>query len=336
MKNKKSTLKIGVLGAGHLGKIHIKLLKEIPLFEITGFYDIKPEVAAHVAETLQVKPFGSAGQLIAGSDVIDVVTPTATHYGYAAQAIKSGKHVFIEKPVTATEKEARSLLALEKEAHVKVQVGHVERFNPAFLAVQNMGIELNPMFIEAHRLAQFNPRGADVSVVLDLMIHDIDIVLNIVRSGVKKISASGVAVVSKSPDIANARIEFTNGCVANLTASRISMKQMRKIRFFQKDAYISIDLAQKQADVFLRRNEISEGDPSVFAIDTAFENEKLYVQYTRPQSPEINSIKMELELFAKAIIDDTEPKVTLLDGYSALHVAHQVLHKIEHFMGIKK
>jgi predicted dehydrogenase len=329
MKNKSSVLKIGILGAGHLGKIHLKLLKEIPQFEITGFYDSNPDVAAKIAEELQLKKFNTADRLITESDVIDIVTPTATHFEYAAKAIKRGKHVFIEKPVTATVKEAKDLLSLAKEASVKVQVGHVERFNPAFLAVHNMGIELNPMFVEAHRLAQFNPRGTDVSVVLDLMIHDIDIILSIVKSGVKKISASGVAVVSRSPDIANARIEFDNGCVANLTASRISLKQMRKIRFFQKDAYISIDLAEKQADVFVRKYEGVADDPSVFAIDTAVDNEKLFVQYARPDPPEVNSIKMELELFAKSILEESEPKVTLLDGYNALHVAHQVLHKIE-------
>jgi predicted dehydrogenase len=261
------------------------------------------------------------------SDVIDIVTPTTTHFQYASRAIKLSKHVFIEKPVTSTVKEAKELLSLANEANVKVQIGHVERFNPAFLSVSNMGIELNPMFIEAHRLSMFNPRGTDVSVVMDLMIHDIDIVLSIVKSGVKRISASGVSVISKSADIANARIEFNNGCVANLTASRISLKQMRKIRFFQRDAYISIDLAEKQADVFLRDKEENSENEGVFCIDSG--NEKLYVKYAHPDLPEVNSIRYELELFAKSIFEETEPKVTLMDGYNAMNVAHQILHKIE-------
>jgi predicted dehydrogenase len=329
VKNKSQVLRIGVLGTGHLGKIHLKLLKEIPQFEIVGFYDSNPEVAAKVAEELQLKKFDTADRLITESEAIDIVTPTVTHHDYAAIAIKRSKHVFIEKPVASNVKEAKDLLSLAKEANVKVQIGHVERFNPAFLAVSNMGLELSPMFIEAHRLAMFNPRGTDVSVVLDLMIHDIDIILSIVKAGVKRISASGVSVISKSPDIANARIEFNNGCVANLTASRISMKQMRKIRFFQKDAYISIDLAEKQADIFLRKKAENENEEGVFAIETGAHDEKLYVKYAQPVPPEVNSIKMELELFAKCILEETEPKVSLIDGYNAMHVAHQIIGKIE-------
>jgi len=329
VKKRTSPVKIGVLGAGHLGKIHLKLLKEVPQFEIVGFYDSNPEVATKIAEELQLKKFDTADRLITESEAIDIVTPTVSHHQYASRAIKRSKHVFIEKPVASNVKEAKDLLSLAKEANVKVQIGHVERFNPAFLAVSNMGLEFNPMFIEAHRLAQFNPRGTDVSVVLDLMIHDIDIILSIVKAGIKRISASGVSVISKSPDIANARIEFNNGCVANLTASRISMKQMRKIRFFQKDAYISIDLAEKQADVFLRKKAENENEEGVFAIETGTPDEKLYVKYAQPVPPEVNSIKMELELFAKCILEETEPRVSLTDGYNAMHVAHQILSKIE-------
>jgi predicted dehydrogenase len=329
MKKDGTSLKIGVLGAGHLGKIHLKLLKEIPEFELVGFYDNDEAVCEKVALEFGLKKFDTADRLMTEAGVIDIVTPTVSHYAYASRAIKRSKHVFIEKPVASTVKEAKDLLALTKEANVKVQIGHVERFNPALLAVSKMGLELNPMFIEAHRLAQFNPRGTDVSVVMDLMIHDIDIILSIVKAGVKRISASGVSVISKSADIANARIEFDNGCVANLTASRISLKQMRKIRFFQKDAYISIDLAEKQTDIFLREKAENENDEGVFAIDTGKDEEKLYVKFAQPPMPEVNSIKMELELFAKAILEETEPKVTLMDGYNALYVAQQVLHKIE-------
>ena len=225
-------LKIGVLGAGHLGKIHLRLIKEIPQYELVGFYDPNPESAAKVSEEYETHAFESVQALIDACDVIDIVTPTLSHYECAAQAIKNSRHIFIEKPVTNTIEEAKSLMHLAEEANVKVQVGHVERFNPAFTAAQPYFNK--PMFIEGHRLAQFNPRGTDVSVVLDLMIHDIDIILSVVKSNIKRISASGVAVVSDTPDIANARIEFDNGCVANLTASRISMKNMRKSRFFPK------------------------------------------------------------------------------------------------------
>lgn len=323
-------LKIGVIGAGHLGKIHLKLLRDISQFDITGFYDINPHVATQVAAELGLISFHTPEDLLTHSEVVDIVTPTATHFEYAAAAIRRGKHVFIEKPLAATEKEARTLLQLAREASVKVQVGHVERFNPALLAIHHSGIELNPLFVEAHRLTQFHSRGTDVSVVLDLMIHDIDIVLSVVKSTIKKISASGVAVVSRNPDIANARIEFSNGCVANLTASRISMKQMRKIRFFQKDTYLSIDLALKKADIFVRKYPPLTDDSDVLAIgDPSSEAEKLYVQYLSPIPPDINAIKYELELFARSIIHDTEPAVTLLDGYNALHVAHQIIRKIE-------
>ena len=231
-------LKAGVLGAGHLGKIHLRLLNQSNKFELVGFYDADPENAKRVVEEFGYTYFDSIDGLIEAVDVVDIVTPTLSHYDCAKQAIKKGKHIFIEKPITNTVEEAETIRTLVAEHGVKGQVGHVERFNPAFIGVKEQ--IKNPMFIECHRLAEFNPRGTDVPVVLDLMIHDIDIILSVVQSPVKHISASGVSVVSETPDIANARIEFKNGCVANLTASRISLKNMRKTRFFQKDAYISV------------------------------------------------------------------------------------------------
>ena len=245
-------IRIGVLGAGHLGKIHIKLLKQIPEFELVGFFDPNKKKTAKAEEEFGIKSFESIQQLVAEVDAVDVVTPTLSHYECAALALKNSKHVFVEKPITNTVEEAKDLIRLAEEANVKVQVGHVERFNPAFIAARPYC--KHPMFIESHRLAQFNPRGTDVSVVLDLMIHDIDIILSMVNSNVKQISASGVAVVSDTPDIANARIEFDNGCVANLTSSRISMKNMRKSRFFQKDAYISVDFLDKVCEVVKMKN----------------------------------------------------------------------------------
>ncbi|MDO8897298.1 MAG: Gfo/Idh/MocA family oxidoreductase, partial [Bacteroidales bacterium] len=240
-------LKIGVLGAGHLGKIHIRCIQQIEEYELVGFYDQDAETAQKVENEFNLKRFDSIDALIDAVEIVDIVTPTISHFSCASKALKKRKHVFIEKPIVATPEEAQQLIALAQEASVKVQVGHVERFNPAFIAAKNS--ISNPMFIETHRLAQFNPRGTDVPVVLDLMVHDIDIILSVVNSKISKISASGVAVVSQTPDITNARIEFENGCVANLTASRISLKNMRKSRFFQKDAYITVDFLEKKTEI---------------------------------------------------------------------------------------
>jgi predicted dehydrogenase len=319
-------IKIGVLGAGHLGKIHIRLLKEIDKYEFVGFYDPNPENAEAVAKEFGIKKFNSIDELLDQVDAVDIVTPTITHYDCASKAIKKSKHVFIEKPVTNTIEEAKSLIGLSKEANVKVQVGHVERFNPAFIAGRSYCS--SPMFIETHRLAQFNPRGTDVSVVLDLMIHDIDIILSVVKSNIKRISASGVAVVSESPDICNARIEFDNGCVANLTASRISMKNMRKSRFFQKDAYISIDFLDKKVDVIRLKNIIGEADPLAVTIDLGTKGSK-QIYFENPDISPTNAIKMELETFADSIISNTTPKVSIDDGYKALDVAYKIIEKMK-------
>ena len=320
-------LKIGVLGAGHLGKIHLKLLKELNEYELIGFYDPSDKSAAKAEQQLSVTRYLDLDELMNNVDVVDIVTPTLSHYECAVNAIKKSKHIFIEKPLTNTLEEAKSLIDLASEADIKAQVGHVERFNPAFLAIKDM--PLRPMFIEAHRLAQFNPRGTDVSVVLDLMIHDLDIILSVVKSNVKKISASGVPVVSKSPDIANARIEFDNGCVANVTCSRISMKQMRKIRMFQRDEYISMDLLEKSTELFRLSDNDPKKDAGSLEIGIGEGGEKKYVNYEQLGDDSINSIKMELEQFAQCINDGSDPEVSLLDGYNALQVAYQILDIIE-------
>ncbi len=320
-------IKIGVLGAGHLGKIHIRLLKEIDAFQLVGFYDTDPEAGAAVEKEFDIKQFSSIESLLEQVDAVDIVTPTITHYHCASMAIKKSKHIFIEKPVTNTVEEAKSLIGLSKEANVKVQVGHVERFNPAFIAAR--AFCSNPMFIETHRLAQFNPRGTDVSVVLDLMIHDIDIILSVVKSNIKRISASGVAVISDSPDIANARIEFDNHCVANLTASRISMKNMRKSRFFQKDAYISIDFLDKKTDVIRLNNVVGEPDPLAVIIDLENGKGAKQIHFESPAIQPTNAIKMELEAFAHAILHNTTPPVNADDGYKALDVAYKVIEKMK-------
>ncbi|WP_207513156.1 Gfo/Idh/MocA family protein [Longitalea luteola] len=317
-------LKIGVFGVGHLGKFHLNNWKEIKGVELVGFCDPSDDAAQDVSEKYQLPRFLDAERLIDAVDVIDVIAPTNYHFELAKMAIRKGKHVFLEKPMAHTMQEARELVNLVKESRIKLQVGHVERFNPAFLAVKNM--ELNPMFIEVHRLAQFNVRGTEVSVILDLMIHDIDIILSLVKSEVKQISASGVAVMTDTPDIANVRIEFNNGCVANLTSSRISMKKMRKMRLFQKDAYIGIDFLAKTSEIIKLK---SPQDIDAFSFDLDTVHGKKTIAVVNPQVPEVNAIKKELESFRDAIVNNTPTLVSEVDGYRAMDVAHQILQKIK-------
>ncbi|AVR43859.1 oxidoreductase [Christiangramia fulva] len=319
-------LKAGVLGAGHLGKIHLKLLNQSEKYELIGFFDADKENAKKVADEFGYKMFDNLDELIAAADMVDVVTPTLSHFEVAKKVISAGKHLFIEKPITNTFKEAEELIALAKKHGVKGQVGHVERFNPAFQAVVDR-IE-NPMFIEAHRLAEFNPRGTDVPVVLDLMIHDIDAVLSVVKSEVKKINASGVSVISDTPDIANARIEFENGCVANLTASRISMKNMRKSRFFQRDAYISVDFLEKVCEVVKMKDAPEDPDDFAMILQNA-EGVKKQIYFDNPSVSPNNAILEELESFAEAIHNDSEPVVTMAQAAKALKIANQVIENFD-------
>ncbi len=318
-------LKIGVIGVGHLGKFHLNNWKEMAGVDIVGFYDPHDENAKDVAEKYQLPRFLDAEALIESCDAVDIVAPTNFHFEWCEMAIKKGKHVFVEKPLANTMEEARQLVKLAAESGIKFQVGHVERFNPAFLAIKDM--ELKPMFIEVHRLAQFNPRGTEVSVILDLMIHDIDIILSIVKSDVKSISASGVAVMTETPDIANVRIEFHNGCVANLTSSRISMKKMRKVRLFQKDSYIGIDFLNKKTEIIKLKEET---DLNVFAFDIETPSGKKTIAMANPLVPEVNAIKLELEEFRDAIKNNTRTVVNEMDGLMAMDVAHQILEKIGH------
>ncbi|WP_445455110.1 Gfo/Idh/MocA family protein [Flavobacterium sp. HNIBRBA15423] len=319
-------LKVGVLGAGHLGKIHLRLLNQSSKYELVGFYDPFEENAKKIAAEFGYKKFDSIAELINAVDVIDIVTPTLSHYDCALEAIQAGKHVFLEKPISNTVEEAEKIIAIAKKHNVKGQVGHVERFNPAFKAVKDK-IE-NPMFIETHRLAEFNPRGTDVPVVLDLMIHDIDAILSVVKSKVKSVNASGVAVISDSPDIANARIEFENGCVANVTSSRISMKNMRKSRFFQKDAYISVDYLEKICEV-VKMKDAPEVPGDFDMILQNAEGIKKQIYFDNPQVNTNNAILEELETFADAINNNTTPIVTLEDGTEALRVAYMIIDSME-------
>ncbi len=319
-------LKIGVVGSGHLGKIHIKILMAADFVDFIGFYDENKDIAAEVESSLGAKSFDTLENLIISSDVISIVTPTISHFDIAQNAMRNFKHVFIEKPISHTIAESQKLMALAIEANVKVQIGHVERFNPGFIDASKY-LD-NPMFIETHRLAQFNPRGTDVSVVLDLMIHDIDIVLSVVNSNVKNIYASGVSVVSDTPDIANARIEFDNGCVANLTASRMSMKNMRKSRFFQKDAYVAVDFLEKNSEIIKMKdvNE-SEIDPFAVTIDLGEKGFKQIDIIKEDVAPN-NAILEELKSFVDAIENDTTPVVSINDGHNALKVALDIMKKI--------
>jgi predicted dehydrogenase len=317
-------LKAGVLGAGHLGKIHLRLLNQSDKYDLVGFYDADEINGKKVEEEFGYNYFKTMDALIEAVDMVDIVTPTLSHYECAKKAISFGKHIFIEKPITNTVEEAEHIRELLAEHDIRGQVGHVERFNPAFIAVKEQ--IKNPMFIETHRLAEFNPRGTDVPVVLDLMIHDIDIILSVVTSKVKNVSASGVSVISETPDIANARIEFENGCVANLTASRISLKNMRKTRFFQKDAYISVDFLEKKCEVVKMKDApTSPGDFDMILQNA--EGIKKQIYFDNPEVANNNAILDELETFADAINNNTTPIVTLHDGTEALRVATMIINQ---------
>ena len=318
-------LKVGVFGVGHLGKFHLNNWKEIKKAELVGFYGPNDAIAQEVSEKYQLPRFLDPAQLIDACDLVDIVAPTPLHFNLCEKAIRKGKHVFVEKPLAHTMEEAKELVQLVKESNIKLQVGHVERFNPAYLALQS--VPLNPMFIEVHRLAQFDPRGTEVSVILDLMIHDIDIILSLVRSEVKNISANGVAVMTDTPDIASVRIEFNNGCVANLTSSRISMKKMRKMRLFQKDAYIGIDFLNKKTEIIKLK---TAQDRDVFSFDIETPNGKKTIALSNPSIPEVNAIRLELENFCDAILTNTPTRVSEVDGFRAMDIAHQILQKIKH------
>lgn len=316
-------LKVGVFGVGHLGKFHLNNWKEISDVEVVGFYDPSDENAAMVSKQYQLKRFTNINKLLDSSDAVDIVAPTTSHYVLCKAAILKSKHVFVEKPLANTMDEARELLKLAKEANIKFQVGHVERFNPAFLSLKDK--DISPLFIEVHRLAQFNPRGTDVSVILDLMIHDIDIILKLVNSNVKSISANGVSVMSDTPDIANVRLEFDNGCVANLTSSRISIKKMRKMRLFQKNAYISVDFLEKKTEITKLK---TPEDKDAFTFDIETNHGKKTIAFITPKIEDNNAIKMELESFRDAIINNTYTVVSEVDGFRAMEVAHLILEKI--------
>ncbi len=321
-------LRLGILGVGYLGNIHLKCALASPMWEVVGFYDPDDVRAVAVSSAHEVRRYASYDALLQAVDAVDIVTPTPTHYALAARAIRAGKHVFVEKPVTQTVRQGVQLLQLAQQYGVVVQVGHVERFNPAYLALKDMALQ--PMFIESHRLAAFQPRGSDVAVILDLMIHDLDLVLHLVKAAVRRVSASGVAVLSNAIDIANARLEFENGCVANLTASRISLKQMRKMRLFQPDAYISLDFLEKKAQVIrLFDAHAPQLPPAEQLLEWESPSQgKKWLHLHAPQTMPVNAIQTELECFAHSILSGESPPVTLREGVEALRVAWRVLKAI--------
>lgn len=317
-------LKMGLLGVGHLGKIHLKCIRLAKKhYDLVGFYDADEAMALTVEREFNLRRFESAAELIAAVEVVDVVTPTPTHFALVKQALLGDCHVFVEKPLTETLEEALELIELSRKTGKVVQVGHVERFNPALLSLGD--VQVKPYFIEAHRLAMFNPRGVDVSVVLDLMIHDLDIILKLADDVVTDVRASGVAVVSDQPDIVNARIEFKGGAVANLTASRISLKNMRKVRLFQPDAYISLDLLEKESQIVRLYSPDATDIPlegQQFPLETPKGQRIIHVD--QPDTGPINAIQMELESLAESINMGKPATVSIEDGYRALELAHRI------------
>jgi len=321
-------VRIGVVGTGHLGSLHAKLLADVKDARLVMLFDEDRAKAASLARTLGTAAAASLDELLGSVDAVSIATTTSSHYDVALKAIERGVHVFIEKPITDTIERGEDLVERAAKRGVKIQVGHIERFNPAILSLEQYA--LKPMFVECHRLAQFNPRGTDVAVVLDLMIHDIDLIMSLVRSDVKSVEASGVAVVSESIDIANARLQFVNGCVANVTASRISQNKMRKIRLFQQDSYISIDLLQGQSEVFRLVDEKDQkSKPTMLLGKIDQGSRKRMIVYEQPEAREVNALKFELELFVKSVRTGAVVPVTGRDGVQALRVAQRIMAAIE-------
>jgi len=323
--------KVGVIGVGHLGKLHATLYKEVNDARLVGIYDIDQAKSKALADELKVIAFENLEQMFEQVEAVNIVTPTITHFDVASQALEHNKHIFIEKPITQSEEHARQLIDKARQRNCLIQVGHIERFNPAILALED--VQLSPLFIESHRLASFNPRGTDVAVVLDLMIHDLDLIQYLVKSNPLRVSASGVSVVSSTVDIANARIEFENGCVANITTSRISAKKMRKMRIFQKNAYVSMDFVDGFSEIFFIPTEKQEpfhDGTLAFSLGQIQDGaNKKEIKYTRLERRNVNPLKMELSSFVDALRNGLQPAVTAQDGLNALHLANEVMQEIE-------
>jgi len=314
-------LRVGLIGVGRQGSIHLEQLTQSSYYEFIGCYDNNTDKLSRIADEYQVRSFPDADSLIASVDVVSIATPASSHYCYAEKALRKSKHVFIENPITEDIVEAERIVELAREADVKVQIGHIERFNPVFRAIRNL--DPQPMFIEAQRIAPFDGKRIRNSVVLDLMIHDIDLVLNLVKANIKYIHASGVSVFSPLADIVNARIEFDNGCVASLTASRASLNKMRRMQLFESSFYYSMDFIKREAEhVYIEEQAIHGGIPVIL------DNEKKYVTSTLVEATEYDALKMQLESFALSITENNRPEVTVDHGYKALDVANIIIQKV--------
>lgn len=316
---------------GHLGRLHAQNYKLISEAEVLGVYDLDYERSKDVAAEFKITAFDDLNQLLDQIEAASIVVSTANHFEIARTCLERGIHCLVEKPITSTISEANQLIELSRNNQLILQIGHIERFNPAIVALNDF--ELNPMFIESHRLASFNPRGTDVAVVLDLMIHDIDIILNLVKNPVTKIDASGVAIITDEVDIANARIGFKNGCVANVTASRISQKKMRKMRLFQRNAYIGIDFLQKLSEIYKLVDYYDTNiEPNQIPIELGqldqFDHPRKIV-YERRQLEDVNALKLELQSFLDSIKTGNPPVVSGEDGREALRVAIEITDTIK-------
>jgi len=321
-------LRIGIAGIGHLGKHHLRLMQEVPGAELAGCFDTDPEVQQREREK-GITVFNSYESMLEEVDAVDLVVPTDEHYPLAKKALRDGKHVFLEKPITETLNQGRELVSLAGEKGLTFQIGHIERFNPAITSLKST--PLAPRFIESHRLAQFQQRGTEVAVILDLMIHDIDIILSLVKSPVQSVEASGVPVITNSVDIANARLTFKNGCVANITASRISQQPMRKLRIFQRAAYISIDFQQNTTEIY-RLHEAGNEDRTDIPLilgELEYEGTKKQIVYEQPAIEETNALQEELRSFVEAVESGTDPIVSGEDGVRALEVAQLIQEKVK-------
>jgi predicted dehydrogenase len=320
-------IKVGVIGTGHLGKLHTKMFYESSKCELTGVFDSNRVQAKLVADEFKTTAFDSLDELLGKVKAVSIAATTTAHHSIAKECFEKGIHVFVEKPITATIPEAEELVRIADEKKLILQVGHIERYNPALVAMEKYMLE--PKFIQTDRLAQFNPRGTDVAVVLDLMIHDIDIILSLVKSDVKEVHASGVAVVSDNLDIANARIEFENGAIANVTASRISQKKMRKMRIFQQDVYIAMDFVTGVSEVYRLISPDAKVEPGQISFgELGIGDKKKRLVYEQPEQNEINALKYELELFVDAVANNKKPVVSGLDGLRALKIAEIIMKKI--------
>jgi predicted dehydrogenase len=319
-------LKVGVIGTGHLGKLHTKIFKTIENCELLGIHDSNSEQAKIVGDEFGVKVF-SLDELLEQVEAVSIAATTTAHHELAKKCFEKNIHVFIEKPITVTISEAEELVEIAEKKKLNLQVGHIERFNPALVAMEKY-ID-DPKFIQTDRLAQFNPRGTDVAVVLDLMIHDIDIILSLVKSDVVEVQANGVAVVSDHLDIANARLQFENGAVANVTASRISQKKMRKMRIFQRDTYVALDFVTGVAEAYRLLQPSAEVNPTQISFGEIGVGEKRKkLVYEQPEQKEINALQYELQLFINSVLDKTKPVVSGVDGLRALKVAELIIEKI--------